>query len=147
MATIKVRPASPKDAEACARLSTQLGYPSSRAEVERRLARLEGDEEHAVYVAVNSSDKVVGWVHVCAAHLVESGPEAEIGGLVVDEGFRGSGVGRLLMERAEQWAREKGLKSVYLRSNIIRKDAHAFYQRLGYQIVKTQHAFRKILWD
>lgn len=144
-ASVRVRPASRKDAEALARLSTQLGYPSSRAEVERRLARLGGDKEHAVYVAVNSDGKVVGWVHVSVSHLVESDPEAEIGGLVVDGECRGIGVGRLLTERAEQWARAKGLKSVYLRSNIIRKDAHAFYLRLGYTVIKTQYAFRKIL--
>ncbi len=49
------------------------------------------------------------------------------------------------MERAEHWAREKGLRSIFLRSNIIRKDAHTFYQALGYSVVKTQYAFRKAL--
>ncbi len=86
-----------------------------------------------------------GWVHAHVSHLVERDPEAQIGGLVVDEACRGGGTGRLLMERAEQWARDRGLKSVYLRSNIIRKDAHAFYKKLGYEIVKTQYAFRKRL--
>ncbi len=86
-----------------------------------------------------------GWVHAHVSHLVENDPEAEIGGLVVDEAYRRTGAGGLLMERAEQWARDRGLKSVYLRSNIIRKDAQAFYKKLGYEIVKTQYAFRKRL--
>ena len=59
--------------------------------------------------------------------------------------FRGQGVGRVLVERAEGWAKARGLKSVYVRSNIVRKDAHAFYQKLGYKIIKTQSAFRKAL--
>ena len=128
-----------------ARLSTQLGYPSSPDQVERRLPHLQRDDEHAVYVAARPDGEVLGWVHVFVSHRVESDPEAEVGGLVVEEDHRRSGAGRLLMERAEHWAREKGLRSIYLRSNIIRKDAHTFYQALGYSVVKTQYAFRKAL--
>lgn len=142
---ITVRPAARQDADRIAQLSTQLGYPSSREEVERRLDRIEGDQDYAVFVAVSGNGRVLGWVHVCVSHLVESDPEAELGGLVVDEAQRRGGTGRFLMQRAERWAREKGLRSVYLRSNILRKDAHAFYEELGYRVVKTQYAFRKIL--
>jgi hypothetical protein len=30
-----------------------------------------------------------------------------------------------------------------LRSNVIRKAAHAFHEKLGYKRIKTQHAFLK----
>ncbi len=103
------------------------------------------DPDDAVWVAETAEARVIGWVHVSVRRLVESDPEAEIGGLIVDEEHRGSGAGRLLMERAEQWARAKGLPSVYLRSNVVRQAAHAFYRKLGYQVVKTQHAFRKFI--
>lgn len=142
---ITVRLAARGDADGIARLSAQLGYPSSPQEIQRRLGRIESGPNHAAYVAVGADGKLIGWVHVHASHLLESDPEAEIGGLVVDEARRASGVGRLLMQRAEQWARERGLGSVYLRSNIIRKEAHEFYKRLGYCVVKTQYAFRKVL--
>ena len=141
---ITVRPATREDARRMAVLSAQLGYPSSPKEIKRRLSHFHPDED-AVYVAEGSDRKVLGWVHVFLHCLVESDPQAEIGGLVVDEANRGTGVGKLLMKHAEQWAREKGLRSVYLRSNIIRKDAHTFYQKCGYSIIKTQHAFRKNL--
>ncbi len=142
---ITVRLAAPGDAEGIARLSAQLGYASSPQEVQRRLGRIEGGPNNAAYVAVGADGQIIGWVHVHTSHLLESDPEAEIGGLVVDEACRGSGVGNLLMQRAEQWARERGLGSVYLRSNIIRKEAHEFYKRLGYSVVKTQYAFRKFI--
>jgi hypothetical protein len=32
-----------------------------------------------------------------------------------------------------------------LRSNILRTDAHKFYEQLGYERVKTQHTYRKSL--
>ncbi len=142
---LRIRPAAPEDAERIAALSTQLGYPSSRDQVTDRLARIRKDAEHAVLVAELPDEPIIGWIHVRVWHLVESDAEAELGGLVVDETYRGSGAGRLLMESAEEWARGKGLRSVYLRSNIIRKGAHEFYKRLGYHVVKTQYAFRKFI--
>jgi len=98
-----------------------------------------------VRVAELESGRVVGWIHACASYLIESDPRAEVGGLVVDEKCRGSGVGHLLIEHAEEWARAKGLEAVYLRSNVVRKEAHRFYERLGYKNIKTQHAFLKML--
>jgi len=141
---IAVRRARPQDAERLAELATQLGYPSSAREVARRLERVLGDGGQAVLVA-EAVGGVVGWVHVIATFLIESDPQAEIGGLVVDQNHRGRGVGTLLMSQAEQWARAQGLRSVYLRSNVLRREAQRFYEKLGYQVVKTQTAFRKQL--
>jgi GNAT superfamily N-acetyltransferase len=64
---------------------------------------------------------------------------------VVDEKQRSQGAGAQLLETAERWAKTKGCKSMSVRSNIIRKRAHAFYLRNGYEHYKTQKAFRKSL--
>ncbi len=96
-------------------------------------------------VAQDSDAQVAGWLHAFVYRPLESEACVEIAGLVVDERRRSSGVGRALMQHAEDWARSQGLHAVYLRSNIIRSDAHAFYEKLGYQRIKTQHAFRKKL--
>ena len=109
----------------------------------RRLESIRDDPNHAVYVAV-SDGRVVGWLHAFVSRLVESDLSGGIGGLV-DENFRGKGIGRLLMKRVEVWARQKGCQSVSLRSNITREDAHSFCEKLGYIWIKTQHAFRKSL--
>jgi GNAT superfamily N-acetyltransferase len=132
------------DAERIAALCQQLGYPASQEEVQRRLNQIQQHEQHAVYVA-ELSGHVIGWVHAYVSQLVVADPQAEIGGLVVDEGHRRCGVGRLLMQQAEQWAREKGCWAVYLRSNVVRKDAHAFYEGVGYSSAKTSMVFRKAL--
>jgi GNAT superfamily N-acetyltransferase len=49
------------------------------------------------------------------------------------------------MQQAERWARGTGCPSVTVRSNVLRTGAHAFYQRLGYRLVKKQKVFRKRL--
>ncbi len=144
-ASVTVRVATPADAPQIARLSGQLGYPTTPEEAVQRLAQLEGDARHAVYVAESAPGQVVGWIHVEECHLIEFDTRAEINGLVVDERHRSRGTGRILMEHAEQWARARGCRAVVLRSNVIRTRAHAFYQKLGYQTLKTQKYFRKDL--
>jgi GNAT superfamily N-acetyltransferase len=49
------------------------------------------------------------------------------------------------LKQAEQWAGERGCCAVSVHSNVIRKDAHRFYERLGYRVVKTQLALRRDL--
>jgi GNAT superfamily N-acetyltransferase len=140
-----IRLASPRDAKRIAVLCHQLGYPTTQEEAQRRLNQIQQEEHHAVYVAELSNGHVVGWVHVYVGQLLVKDRQAEIGGLVVDEGYRRCGIGQLLMQQAEQWARAKECWAVYLRSNIVRKGAHVFYERIGYSDVKTQLAFRKVL--
>jgi GNAT superfamily N-acetyltransferase len=142
---VAIRLANVRDSERIAILCQQLGYPASQEEVRRRLNQIQQNERHAVYVAELPDGRLVGWVHVYVCQLVVADPQAETGGLVVDEGYRRCGIGRLLMQKVEQWAREKGCRAVYLRSNIVRKDAHVFYEGIGYSNVKTSMAFRKVL--
>lgn len=143
-AEFAIRPAREGDAGRIAALSGQLGYPAAEGDVLGRLRAIGQRPDHAVFVA-EAAGRVVGWVHVYTVATVESPAHAEIGGLVVDEAHRGRGIGRALMQRVEAWARDAGLGTVRLRSNVIRAEAHAFYERIGYAPVKTQKVFAKVL--
>ena len=143
--TLTIRLARPEDAEALAKLADQLGYSSTVEQVRRRFEALaKNSDENAVFVA-EADGKILGWVHAHIYNLLVDDPETEIGGLVVDEAVRGQHIGEKLMQAAEAWTLEKDCSSVYLRSNLIRTRAHEFYKRLGYSIIKSQHAFRKVL--
>ena len=142
---IIVRLARLEDAETLAKLADQLGYPSTVEQVRKRFEVLsEKSDENAIFVA-EADGKILGWVHAHIYNLLVDDPETEIGGLVVDETARGQHIGEKLMQAAEAWTLEKGCSSVYLRSNVIRTRAHEFYKRLGYTIIKSQYAFRKVL--
>lgn len=141
---IALRPAQLADASVLAALSGQLGYPSSAEEMQARLQAILGREEHAIFVA-EQGGRVVGWIHVFILRLVEANPEAEIGGLVVDEVCRGQGIGRGLVRLAEDWARARGCATIAVRSNVVRERTHRFYEGLGYARVKAQYTFRKPL--
>jgi GNAT superfamily N-acetyltransferase len=105
------------------------------------LARAEG----VVLVAEAAPGQVIGWVHGAEQELLESGRRCEILGLVVDEAHRAQGVGRRLVQAVETWAAARALDRMAVRSNVVRAESHAFYERLGYVRAKTQHAYSKRL--
>jgi len=141
---VNVRRATAADAADLAGLSGQFGYPSDESAVRARLAAILARDDHAVFVA-DESGRAVGWVHVLVEDRVESDRFAEIAGLVVDAARRGHGLGATLVARAEAWAAERGLGAVRVRSNVVRRDAHRFYERLGYRASKRQAVFVKAM--
>ena len=143
--SIEVRAADVRDVEALARLAGELGYPSTIEQIRERLESVAGSPNHATFVAETHREGVVGWIQLAEVRVLEIEPRAEITGLVVDARHRSAGVGRLLVERGEEWARANGLRAMGVRSNMIRERAHAFYARLGYAVTKTQKVFRKEL--
>jgi ribosomal protein S18 acetylase RimI-like enzyme len=140
---IEVRSAEERDISALARLAGELGYPSTPEQIRERLAKIMAAPHQATFVAVINGDTVIGWIHLSEARSLDTEPRAEITGLVVDSNFRSGGAGRLLVERGEEWTRQRGLAAIGVRSNIIRERAHSFYERLGYAVTKTQKVFRK----
>lgn len=67
-------------------------------------------------------------------------PYAVIENVVVDEKHRSKGIGEALIARAIDEARNAGCYKVTLTSNKRRKDAHRFYERMGF--ARTHEAFR-----
>jgi GNAT superfamily N-acetyltransferase len=142
---LEIRTPKPGDYARLAELAGELGYPSTATDIERRLDGLRDISRHAVFVGQRPGEPIAGWICVAVQGTIESDPHVEITGFVVGEQFRSEGVGEKLLARAEDWAREQRVKSVRLRSNVIRDRAHAFYLREGYEHYKTQKAFRKVL--
>lgn len=58
---------------------------------------------------------------------------AQIESVRIDTSLRGRGIGAALMADAEARARAAGAALIQLTSNAARKDAHRFYERLGYE--------------
>lgn len=95
------------------------------------------DANHALFVAERDG-RVIGLVHV----LVRWTPDipivvprryAVIENIVVRENYRRFGVGRALVERAHQWALDKGITQVELTVWEFNQGAIAFYEKLGYE--------------
>jgi GNAT superfamily N-acetyltransferase len=60
-------------------------------------------------------------------------PEAVVEDVAVHPEAQGQGIGRRMMEHARELAREAGCYKLALSSNQRRVQAHAFYERLGFE--------------
>lgn len=107
--------------------------------------RMKGDDRYRTFVA-DAGGEVVGFVTAVETLAIDR-PEGyiKVNGLAVLPGFRRQGVGRMLMERVERLAGERGASAIGLASGFQRTDAHAFYERMGYR--KTSFWFRKNIRD
>ena len=82
-----------------------------------------------VLVAERAGGEIVGYL-LASTHVtfLANGPVGWVEELMVDQEARGSGVGRALMESAEQWAQDAG--AAYL--SLATRRAPAFYAALDY---------------
>jgi GNAT superfamily N-acetyltransferase len=140
-----LRKALVEDAADIARLAGELGYATSVEAMHERLVVLAAHPDHCITVAEREGH-LLGWITVEHRRTLESGERVEIVGLVVDAQCRGSGVGRLLVQAAEQWAHQLGFDTLCVRSNVLRDASHPFYERMGYVRRKTQHYYVKPLF-
>ena len=144
-AEITIRTAIPDDVETIARLSGELGYPTTPADVRRRLFDIKTSENHAVMVAEDTPGSVLGWIHVFRAPRLGGEPFAELGGLVVTEALRGHGIGSLLVSEAEKWASEHDITTLRIRTRTTRSDARLFYEELEFRLTKAQVVYERQL--
>jgi len=135
-----IRPAHLNDAGAIADLAGQLGYPTTADQATARLKDALSNSRDAAFVGVRNG-AVIAWIHVHGLHCLLSDPFGDVSGLVVDQCARGSGLGAALLDRAIEWARNHGYRKLRIRTNIIRHDAHRFYERHGCRLTKTQHVY------
>ncbi len=136
----EIRPARSSDAPALTQLTRELGYDASQAVISARLMTLLTSERYEILVAEGESG-LLGWVVVERRIALEFGERAELTGLVVSSEARRSGVGRGLVTGAENWARRRGLATVFVRADVTREAPHPFYESLGYHREKTQHVY------
>lgn len=137
---LAVRLATLEDAEAIHLLSALLGYADSPSgQTTERLRSLLASETDAVWVA-ESAGQLLGWVHAFVAHRLASAAFVEIGGLVVDDTARRSGVGRALVQCVSEYAQKRDM-AVRVRCNAKRTDSHAFYRDIGFDSLKSQQVF------
>ena len=137
---IEVRQMKIDDAGSVTLLSQQLGYPLSNQQILQNIHLVLRSKDHTAFVAT-IENKIVGWIGAAQAIMIEVMPHCEINGLVIDENYRGKGVGKLLVEKVKQWAMEKGNDTLSLRCNVKRIEAHLFYEHLGFQEIKQQKNF------
>ena len=137
---VTTRAAETADAEALADLMTQLGYETRASEMEMRMEAIRANKHYATFVAV-SKGKVCGMIGTFTCYTYEhNSPSANILALVVAKEMRGRGVGQALIAAAEKDLAQRNIRRVAVNARFERKDAHEFYEKLGY----TKNGFRLV---
>lgn len=102
-----------------------------RSWVEGSIAAV-GDDAHAMFVAIGT-DRLAGFVSVSTRTHFTGVVDAYIGELVVASWAEGHGVGRALLDAAEQWAIGNGYDRLTLETGAANHRARGFYRHAGYQ--------------
>lgn len=89
------------------------------------------DGQEAKHILIRDDIMPVG-----TCRFYETAPgRAAIGRVVVLPEYRGKGIGRMLIEAAEEWIRELGYSEICMDSRITAVD---FYRKLGYSLVSDE---------
>lgn len=129
----RIRNARLTDAPVLAALMCELGYETTNAEMRQRLKSILRDARLRTFVA-EIDNQVWGMIgtltHASPEH---NDPSGKIIALVVSTKKRRSGVGRALIAAAEKDLAQRRVARVTLTTRFTRKEAHRFYEALGYE--------------
>jgi ribosomal protein S18 acetylase RimI-like enzyme len=127
-----VRTATTTDSADIARLVTALGYPSSPAQMQKRLETIVCDDDYASLVACDG-EEIAGFIGTRVGPLYEDdGCYGQIMALAVAAGRHRQGIGRALLQAAESMLMRRGVSVVIVSSGNQRAAAHGFYENNGY---------------
>ena len=140
---IFIRNAEPDDCFAIADIIRHsLGYENSPALIRQNLERiLAGDSDLVLIAEYNGVP--VGLAHAEDYNSLYAPPQKDLMSLAVKKEYQNMKIGTSLMQEIEKWAKETGRCGVRVLSQERLKDAHKFYDHLGYLYNKTQLNFEK----
>jgi len=129
-----LRPAMESDATAVKALLEELEGRAFDQEIFTRIyAEYLAVPLTLLYVAVGSETEIVGFISCKGQSLLHhEGLVFEIQELIVTAAHQGRGVGRKLIDMLKSELTRLEAKSLEVTSNKRRKEAHAFYQSVGF---------------
>jgi GNAT superfamily N-acetyltransferase len=94
---------------------------------------IEADPNNELIVA-EIENEIIGTLQLTFTPSIsfQGGKRATVESVRVDAKYRGQGIGERMMRWSIERAREKGCIFMQLTTNLERKDAHRFYERLGF---------------
>jgi len=110
-------------------------FKADHAKQKRALEMITGSDAGAVIFMAESGSVPAGMINLQKIVSTASGGYSVlVEDLYVSEQFRGTGIGKKLLERAVQWAREQQALRIQLAADFRNKRAMAFYETNGFSI-------------
>jgi GNAT superfamily N-acetyltransferase len=140
--TISIRTAAARDLDALVALLADLfaieaDFRPDAARQRRGLALLLAGRGRCLVLVAERRGRIVGMVTVqLLVSTAEGGLSALVEDMVVAALERGRGAGRLLLARAEAWARARGATRLQLLADRDNAPALRFYERVGWRATR-----------
>ena len=118
-------------------MMSALIFPNSDpGELKEDLEKIEQNPFYKTFLA-KKGEQAIGFVTLSVrSDYVEGARTSPVGymeAIYVTEGFRGSGVARLLYEEGEAWLKEKGCREIGSDTWLWNKEAQDFHLKLGFK--------------
>ncbi|MFG6149795.1 GNAT family N-acetyltransferase [Halobacillus sp. B23F22_1] len=130
-----IREAKLRDSAQLADLMGTLGYPADCQSMRKRLTNIFADSHYQTYVFEEDGELMgmIGMMHSMAYHTGDT--HVRVIAFVVEGAAQGKGIGRLLMNQTEEWAKQKEAARITLNSGnrLERNKAHSVYEHLGFE--------------
>jgi ribosomal protein S18 acetylase RimI-like enzyme len=123
--------------------AVSLGYDFSVEQTKKQLQKILHLPGNKIFVA-EEDEKVVGYIHIADYESTYAESLKNIMGLAINPTYQNKGIGKRLLLKAEEYAKETGSTGIRLVSGSNRSGAHIFYQRCDYTLRKEQKNFIKI---
>ncbi len=96
-------------------------------------------ENGVIKVAKNQEGQVIGMVSVqLVISTAQGSPSAWVEDMVIEEAYRGRGVGKTLLDEALLWAKAKGATRAQLLVDTENTPALGYYAHLGWETTQLQ---------
>jgi len=146
---IKIKEATIQDLSAIWNLYSLVldkGNILTKEQAEILFKKMQAYPNYKVYVAENEEDIVGTFALLIMDNLAHKGtPSGVVEDVAVLTNLQGKGIGKRMMEFAMEKCREAGCYKLTLSSNLIRTEAHAFYESLDFE--KHGFSFRLIFLE
>jgi GNAT superfamily N-acetyltransferase len=137
MPDVEIRPAKRNDLSAILAMMADLETDDQALNLsaaEAIFKRMQSYPNYTIYVAVAEGEIIGTFSLLIMDNLAHMGaPSGIVEDVVVHSSWRGQGIGKQMMQFAMQQCQKAGCYKMALSSNLIREQAHRFYDQLGFQ--------------
>lgn len=154
MSDLIIREAQAGDETDLAQMMAYL-WPDGSVDEHRREAeelirtRRSGTLPATFFVATSGDEELIGWIQVGLRSHADgcdaTQPVGFIEGWFVRDGLRGKGIGRRLMQVAEEWARKCGCREMASDALLDNEASHRAHRASGFEVIDRCVHFRKTI--
>ena len=143
-----IRPVKPEDAKQWLSMRTALWPDTTQAQHRKEMEFMESVADRYAVLVCEDQESLIGFAEVSLREWAEgctSSPVGYLEGWYVAGHARRSGVGGMLVNAAEDWARSRGCTEMASDTDLGNTVSEAAHLKLGFKVAARVVAFRKDL--